>query len=495
MYFGLLLGGHVKITRDVSARNHEDMSPAQTVVIVTNIREGALEQTLSGRPPLTSFSYTDGLFCGAGLTPTPWTASRAGGTAGSTDFGVGPPTCPDPVPSSALVIARATTLVSSGTWSPTALGGAYALLVGLVVGLARVGGVRADAGGARVAVPCSPSRPPPSRASSSPPTASPRACSARHRRRRRFAAVLVTRREHRAERMVALVLIAAGGLVATTAKVAYIPVLGAAVIVCALPRPWGPRPRRVGPAIALVTCLLAVTRCSLRWTASGQVYDAVNAHDLVFTTALLELGPSAAGDSGLPRRRSRSGNGRSDGPPPRRHHVVGGRDPPAPVRDPCTRPCSCSPSTRPPPPGRSASACRPRRSPTSRTSTRSRRAVRGPSAPYGHPGWSVHASPTSRRSSTTPPAPVAAQRPGPGRARAAATARWQGRAGRWSLPAGLAAGTALALSSSRSPATATSRCSSTSWLAAYLLAVSGSAWRGPPRPPWRPSDARRRPRG
>ena len=52
LYFGLLLGGHVKITRDVSAWYYQDMSTAQTVTIVTNIGEGALKQDAFGSAQL-----------------------------------------------------------------------------------------------------------------------------------------------------------------------------------------------------------------------------------------------------------------------------------------------------------------------------------------------------------------------------------------------------------------------------------------------------------
>lgn len=52
LYFGLLLGGHVKITRDVSAWYYQDMSTAKTVIVVTNIREGSLKQDTFGSAQL-----------------------------------------------------------------------------------------------------------------------------------------------------------------------------------------------------------------------------------------------------------------------------------------------------------------------------------------------------------------------------------------------------------------------------------------------------------
>jgi len=36
--FGLLLNGHVKIACDVTARDHQNMTAAQAIAIVTNIR-------------------------------------------------------------------------------------------------------------------------------------------------------------------------------------------------------------------------------------------------------------------------------------------------------------------------------------------------------------------------------------------------------------------------------------------------------------------------
>jgi hypothetical protein len=57
LYFGLLLRGHVKITGDVSAWYYEDMSTAQTVIIVTNIGEGALKQDAFGPAQLAIRSH------------------------------------------------------------------------------------------------------------------------------------------------------------------------------------------------------------------------------------------------------------------------------------------------------------------------------------------------------------------------------------------------------------------------------------------------------
>ncbi|HSK61610.1 MAG TPA: hypothetical protein VK935_21415, partial [Actinomycetospora sp.] len=97
------------------------------------------------------------LYCGAGLRPDTLDGFASWQDGWVRTYAVGPPTCADPVPSSALVIARATTWLTSGTWSPTLLGWTYAVLVGLVVGL---GAWAASAAGRRralvVAVPVLP---------------------------------------------------------------------------------------------------------------------------------------------------------------------------------------------------------------------------------------------------------------------------------------------------------------------------------------------------
>jgi hypothetical protein len=48
LYFGLLPGGHVKKIRDVPPRYDQDMSTAQTVTIVANIGQRALNQDTFG---------------------------------------------------------------------------------------------------------------------------------------------------------------------------------------------------------------------------------------------------------------------------------------------------------------------------------------------------------------------------------------------------------------------------------------------------------------
>src|SRR6478672_16068 len=72
---------------------------AATLLVVLALR------LFSGRP-LGVEDNGDGyrLFCGAGLTPLTMDGYASWRGGWTTDFAVGPPTCPDQVPSSALVI-------------------------------------------------------------------------------------------------------------------------------------------------------------------------------------------------------------------------------------------------------------------------------------------------------------------------------------------------------------------------------------------------------
>ena len=444
---------------------------AATLLVVLALR------LFSGRP-LGVEDNGDGyrLFCGAGLTPLTadgYASWRGGWT---TDFAVGAPTCPDPVPSSALVIARATTLVSGGTWSPTALGWAYAVLVGLVVGLAAWA---ASAGGRRralaVAVPVLPL------AAATFPRffvstySEPAGLLGCVTTAVGVAALLVTRREHRAERVVALVLTAAGGLVATTAKVAYIPVLGAAILVCALVAVGVRRPRRVGPAIALVTALLAVAPVLAALERQAQFYAPVNAHNLVFTTTLLEMGPTATSALGLPPEAAAlTGNGYFNGPP-RPDGVAWWEGAilqrPSETRNAALLLLAEHPATAARAVGVGLQATTLADLPYLDSLPAP---FEAPSSPDGHPGWSGARQPDlaqvlddTRRPPWVPSALVLLALV------AAATARWQGRAARWSLAAGLAAGTALALIVVAVAGDGYFEVFKHAWLAAYLLAVSG----------------------
>jgi hypothetical protein len=117
--------------------------------------------------------------------------------------------------------------------------------------------------------------------------------------------VWVAGRTHRPERMIGLVLVAGGGLLATTAKPAYAPLLGVAVLVCAMTpvsvrsgeRHWYDR---LGPLVlALMAVLLAVGPLTTALDWQSRHYPAVNAHNLIYTTVLTAV-PSATTELGLP---------------------------------------------------------------------------------------------------------------------------------------------------------------------------------------------------
>lgn len=421
------------------------------------------------------------LFCGAGLTPLTadgYASWRGGWT---TDFSVGPVTCDDPVPSSALLLARATTLVTPGAWSPAVLGWTYALLVGLVVGL---GAWAASAAGRRaalvVAVPVLPLAAATFSRFFVSTYSEPAGLLGCLSTAVGVAALLVTRPEHRAARGVALALTAVGGLVATTAKVAYIPVLGAAVLACAVVAVGVRRRRVAGPAVALVTVLLAVAPVLAALERQEQAYAPVNAHDLVFTTVLLELGPSATSPLGLPPEAAAlTGNGYFNGPPrpdgvPWWEGAI--LDRPAETRRAALLLLAEHPGAAARAVGVGLQATTLADLPYLDSMPAPADA---PSSPDGHPGWSGARQPDlaqvltdTRRPPWLPSALVVVA------LAAAATARWQGRAGRWSLAAGLAAATALGLVVVTVAGDGYFEVFKHVWLAAYLLALAGLALAG-----------------
>lgn len=118
-----------------------------------------------------------------------------------------------------------------------------------------------------------------------------------------------TRPEHRFQRLAALGLLALGGLVAATAKPGFVPVGGVAALCCALVVLRAPqaRPgvrvltRLAGPLVALA--LLAGAAAPVAASIEGQdrSYAAVNAHNLVFTALMPEIGPDVVAPAvGLP---------------------------------------------------------------------------------------------------------------------------------------------------------------------------------------------------
>ena len=111
--------------------------------------------------------------------------------------------------------------------------------------------------------------------------------------------VAATRPSHRAHRFVALGLLALGGLVAATAKPGFVPVGGVAALCCALVVVRAPGSRRrvrvltrlAGPLVALALVAGATAPVVAGVEGQDRSYAAVNAHNLVFTALMPEIGP------------------------------------------------------------------------------------------------------------------------------------------------------------------------------------------------------------
>lgn len=256
------------------------------------------------------------LFCGAGLLPR--TVDRFAYWKGGvvTDFTVGEPSCGMSVPSSASLVLRAASL-GADTVDLVAVAWWYALLVGVVVGLA-AWAASAD-GPWRAAVLVVPVAPLALAAFSRfflSTYAEPAGLLGTVAVACGLATLLVT--TQRRARSVALGLVAVGGAVAATAKVGYLPVVlvAAAVVVTVLVRDR----RRPRPAVVVGVVLLAAVAVAL--PAAGavhfqqKIYEGANVHDVVFTLALIELGPDGPADLGLPAEAAAlAGTGFFNGPP------------------------------------------------------------------------------------------------------------------------------------------------------------------------------------
>jgi hypothetical protein len=245
------------------------------------------------------------LYCGAGLVPaTPGPkASWEGGVVMRFDR-VAP--CSDPMPTSAQPILRVATHGWGDGWSLTRLGWLYALLAATVIAVAAFAATGAALARALILVPALAPMAEPDftrffLSTYSEPTGLlgtfALACG--------VAVVAVTDRTHRLERLIGLLLMAGGGLLATTAKAAYAPLLVTAFVVCAAvavtARRTGPgwSHRLAGPLIAVLTVVAAAAPLSaaLSWQSRG--YPGVNAYDLTFTTVLTEI-PDSTAALGLP---------------------------------------------------------------------------------------------------------------------------------------------------------------------------------------------------
>ena len=241
------------------------------------------------------------LYCGVGLLPR--TADRLGAWKAGviTDFTVGPPSCGASTPSSAGLVLRAATLGNDGSLALQTVAWWYVALVGLVVAVAAWA---ASASGpwraAVLVVPVAPLALAPFARFFLSTYGEPAGLLGTLAVTCGIAAVLVTTPAQRRARTVALILIALGGAGAATAKVAYLPVLVVAVAACAVVAVGRRRPRRAGPAIALVTVLAVAVPVGAAAGFQSSVYGGANIHDVVFTLVLTELGPAATGELGLP---------------------------------------------------------------------------------------------------------------------------------------------------------------------------------------------------
>jgi hypothetical protein len=245
------------------------------------------------------------LYCGAGLAPaTP--SGRANWQGGVVLTFDRVPPCADPIPSSAGVLLRVAAYGGIGPWSLTRLGWLYTLLAAGVGGLAAWAASRAGPLRVLALVPALAPLADPSFTRFFLSAYSEPAgllgcvtvlCGA--------AVVCVTERAHRAERTIAILLLAGGGVLAATAKTAYLPVLAVAAVVCALtavPVRRGERHRydRVGPLAVAVLAVVVVagpTSAALSW--QDRHYPGVNAYDLIYTTVLPGV-PDATTALGLP---------------------------------------------------------------------------------------------------------------------------------------------------------------------------------------------------
>jgi hypothetical protein len=237
------------------------------------------------------------LYCGAGLVPR--TADGRSNWKGGVvlDFATGAPACPDPIVSSALPVLRLATLGSGATWSLTRLGVLYAVAVGVLTGLAAwaVGaGVRLLA----LLPALMPLIGPTFTRFFDSTFSEPAGLLGAYAFGLGVAVVAVTERNERAARIVGLVLVGGGGLVAATAKASFLPLLALAAVVVA-PTAVGRR-RWTGLAAVAALALLAVgpTVAGVQW--QQRHFAAVNAHNLVFTTVLPDVGAPALAPLGLP---------------------------------------------------------------------------------------------------------------------------------------------------------------------------------------------------
>lgn len=247
------------------------------------------------------------LYCGAGLVPATPNGQSAWQSGVVVDYTVGP-VCPDPIPSSALVILQAAV---GGTpvgtkFSLTTLGWFYVGAVAAATALAAWLTTTRSRWRVLYLVPALlPLASPDFSRFFISTYGEPAGLLGTYLLLAGLAAVVATHRTDRVTRAVAMLLVAGGGLVAITAKVAYAPVLLAAVgILLFTPlalaeraKPW--TARVIGPVLALTVVIAGVpaVQSAVDWQARN--YRDGNVHNLIFTAVLPEI-PGAAAELGLP---------------------------------------------------------------------------------------------------------------------------------------------------------------------------------------------------
>lgn len=255
---------------------------------------------LAGPRPVGTGDNGDGarLYCGAGIVPDTVDGTSNWKNAVVLRFTTGHPACDEPVVSSALPLLRVATLGADETWSLNRLGWLYAVLVAAAAALAALAlGPRRCGWLAVTLVPLA-------------VTAFGRLFVSTYSEPAGLLGavtftlgvlvVALTAASEHGPRMLGLTLVAVGAVVAATAKPGYAPLALVAVVAC-LACVTSTRARRFSgllAAAAVVIVAVPVVMAATSWQERS--YAQVNAHDVVFTLALPELGPDAAPRLGLP---------------------------------------------------------------------------------------------------------------------------------------------------------------------------------------------------
>lgn len=247
------------------------------------------------------------LYCGAGLIPATDDGQSAWVEGVVVDYVVGEP-CDDPIPSSALLMLNAAVgnAEAGSVFSLTKLGWLYVAAVAVVTGLAAWLATKRSRRRVLYLLPAAIPLVNPDFSRFFVSTyGEPAGLLGTYTLLVGLAAVVATSRTDRFARGMALLMVAVGGWFAIAAKVAYAPVLVAAVGVClATPvvlsprwRPWTARIFGLALAIAVVVFGFPSVQSGLAWQERN--YPVGNVHNLVFTAVIPEI-PEAVEQLGLP---------------------------------------------------------------------------------------------------------------------------------------------------------------------------------------------------